>query len=261
MSTQKDFHRTNELAASRGVPSLVWRAGQDRRLGMILRWSGFPSDEMMERVLIAGCGVGMYVTALLPYAHMVCGFDIEPAHLDVAVSDAPDAYIQLAACEHVPFTENSFDLVLSHEVLEHVADDKTSVSEIVRVLKPGGRAIIFAPNRWAPFETHGHYWRGKYYFGNTPLINYLPDFLRNRLAPHVRAYTPKGLRSLFIGEPVRVIHHTQIFPGWDNVVRRKPALGKLLRTATYSMEKSPLAILGLSHLLIVEKTNEKAVRK
>ncbi len=250
---ENQFERTDDLAAHRGVPSLVWRAGQDRRLGMILNESGRGPDEGLGRVLVAGCGVGMYVTALLPYSEMVCGFDVEPAHLVAAAQEAPTAHIQLAACEHIPFADNTFDLILSHEVLEHVNDDKLSAAEIARVLKPKGRAVIFVPNRYAPFETHGHYWRGKYYFGNTPLINYLPDFLRNRLAPHVRAYTPNGLRSLFIGTPVRIIHHTQVFPGWDKVVQRKPALGRVLRTVTYAMERSPLKILGLSHLLVVEK--------
>lgn len=249
----RDFERDPDLAAQRGVPSLVWRAGQDRRLKMILQWAQLQLAEDRGRVLVAGCGLGMYVSALLPHANRICGFDIETAHLEVAARNIPEAHLHLAACEHIPYTSDSFDLVLSHEVLEHVQCDKRSVSEIVRVLRPGGRAVIFAPNRMGPFETHGHYWRGRYYFGNTPLINYLPNRLRNRLAPHVRAYTPRGLRKLFIGEPVRIIHHGQIFPGWDNVVQHNPRLGRILRTVTYAVERSPLAILGLSHLLVVEK--------
>ncbi len=128
----------------------------------------------------------------------------------------------LAACEALPYPQNSFDLVLSHEVLEHVNDDRQAVAEMVRVLRPGGRAVIFVPNRLYPFETHGHYWRGEYHFGNTPLINYLPDPLRNRLAPHVRAYTAQGLRHLFLGQPVRILHHTQIYPGLRQHRRAQP---------------------------------------
>ena len=77
-------------------------------------------------------------------------------------------------------------------MIEHVTDDAAAAAEMVRVVAPGGRIVIFCPNRLYPFETHGHYWRGRYHFGNTPLINYLPDPLRNRLAPHVRAYTGAG---------------------------------------------------------------------
>ena len=85
--------------------------------------------------------------------------------------------------------------------------------EISRVLAPGGRALIFVPNRLWPFETHGIWWRGRYRFGNMPLVNYLPDPLRNRLAPHVRVYTAAGLREVFAELPLRVLHHGQIYPG------------------------------------------------
>ena len=45
---------------------------------------------------------------------------------------------------------------------------------MVRVTGVGGRIVVFVPNRLYPFETHGIYWRGRYRFGNTPLISWLP---------------------------------------------------------------------------------------
>lgn len=245
-----DLH--GERAALRGNPSFVWRAGQSRRLDMIIRW-GLAGRERVEHILVDGCGVGMYVRALAPYAERVSGIDIEADYLRIAQSNASDALLCLAAAEALPFADQGVDLVLSHEVLEHVADDRVAVTEMVRVLRPGGRAVIFVPNRFYPFETHGIYWRGTYHFGNIPLVNYLPDGLRNRLAPHVRTYTAVGLRRLFIGQPVRVVHHSQIFPGYDNLAQRRPALGRILRRLTYAMEHSPLCVMGLSHLLVVEK--------
>ncbi len=246
-----DLH--GERAAVRGNPSFVWRAGQDRRLQMIVHWAPPTAKSAWGAVLVNGCGVGMYVKALQPYSEQLYGLDIEPEHLRRAAATVPSAYFKLAACEALPYPADFFDLVLSHEVIEHVGDDKATAAEMVRVLKPGGRAIIFAPNRLYPFETHGHYWQGEYHFGNTPLINYLPDFIRNQLAPHVRAYTARGLRNLFVGQPVRVIHHTQIYPGYDNLVYRRPALGQWLRRVTYALENSPLTSFGISHLLVVEK--------
>lgn len=240
-------------AALRGNPSFVWRAGQDRRLNLIVAW-GLPSaPARVESILVDGCGVGMYVRALQPYAESVAGIDIEMEHLAIAATNVPDATVAQAMCEVLPYGDNAFDLVLSHEVLEHVIDDRLAASELVRVLKPGGRAVIFVPNRLYPFETHGHYWRGAYHFGNTPLINYLPDPLRNYLAPHVRAYTATGLLDLFVGLPVRVRHFTQIFPGYDNIVARRPAVGGWLRRATYALEQTPLTRFALSHFLVVEK--------
>lgn len=249
-----DLH--GERAARRGNPSFVWRAGQNRRLDMILHW-GLAGRARVPHILVDGCGVGMYVKALTPYADRVSGIDIEAEHLEIAAQNAPAAGLALAAAEMLPYASASIDLVLSHEVLEHVADDRRAVAEIARVLRPGGRAVIFVPNRRYPFETHGVYWRGVYHFGNIPLVNYLPDALRDRLAPHVRAYTAAGLRRLFVGQPVRVIHHMQIFPGYDNLVQRRPALGKWLRRATYALEQSPLGGWGLSHLLVVEKIDRQ----
>lgn len=249
---QLELH--GERAALRGNPSFVWRAGQDRRLDMIRRWAAVGYDESLGRVLVDGCGVGMYVSALQPHSDVVYGIDIEAEHLNIAAENAPDAGLQLAMCERLPYADDFFDLVFSHEVLEHVQDDRAAAAEMVRVLRPGGRVIIFVPNRYYPFETHGHYWQGEYHFGNTPLINYLPDSLRNQLAPHVRAYTRHGLLDLFVGQPVRVVHLTQVFPGYDNIVYRKPTLGKWLRRVTYAMENSLLAILGISHFLVVEKS-------
>lgn len=248
---QLDLH--GERAALRGNPSFVWRAGQNRRLDMILKWGRPTHNGKFARVLVNGCGVGMYVNALRPHSVEMCGIDIEAEHLAIAARNAPDAHLQLAACEHLPYENNTIDLVLSHEVLEHVQDDRAAAAEMARVLAPGGRAIIFAPNRLYPFETHGHYWRGTYRFGNTPLINYLPDPLRNRLAPHVRAYSAAALQALFIGQPMRIIRHTQIFPGYDNLSSHRPALGRVLRRITYALEHSPLTIFGISHLLVLEK--------
>jgi len=171
-----------------------------------------------------------------------------------AATVVPDARFTVSAAEALPYADDTFDLVLSHEVIEHVADDRQVLREMMRVLRPGGRAVIFCPNRLYPFETHGHYWRGRYHFGNTPLINWLPDRFRQRLAPHVRAYTGRGLRSLWRDLPVRVVVHTQVYPGYDNIVARRPGLGRVLRALTYVAEKTPLRAFGLSHFLVLEKT-------
>ncbi len=237
-------------ADRRGMPSLVWRAGQNRRLAMIEKAAGQRLSPE-SRVLVDGCGVGMYVRALRQFTPYVVGLDIEPER--AAESYAHSPLVNVAAGEYLPYPANYFDLVLSHEVIEHVQDDALTIAEMVRVLKKGGRAIIFCPNRLYPFETHGHYWRGYYHFGNTPLINYLPDKFRHKLAPHVRAYTSGHLKKLTADLPVSVITHTQIYPGYDNIVARHPVLGHIFRRVTYTLERTPLRVFGLSHLLVIEK--------
>jgi SAM-dependent methyltransferase len=240
----------DDVRARRGNPSYVWREGQERRLEMIRRW-GRPDG---ARVLVDGCGVGLYVRALRAYTPYIHALDIEAERVAEAATVVPDARFTVSAAEALPYADDTFDLVLSHEVIEHVADDRQVLREMMRVLRPGGRAVIFCPNRLYPFETHGHYWRGRYHFGNTPLINWLPDRFRQRLAPHVRAYTGRGLRSLWRDLPVRVVVHTQVYPGYDNIVARRPGLGRVLRALTYVAEKTPLRAFGLSHFLVLEKT-------
>lgn len=238
----------SDLAALRGEPSYVWRAGQERRLAMIARWAKLDDAD----VLIDGCGVGMYASQIgRHYAARVEAFDIEYERVIDTREDTPRAVV--AAAEAIPYPNDTFDTILSHEVLEHVSDDRAAVLEMVRVLKPGGRIVIFAPNRWYPFETHGHYWRGAYHFGNTPLINYLPDALRNRLAPHVRAYTARGLRRLFAGTPTRVVTHQRIYGGYDNIIARLGGAGRVIRDALYRAEGTVFDTYGLSHLLVMEK--------
>lgn len=241
-------HLPSAKAALRGEPSYVWRFGQNRRLDMILR--ALPIDA--RRILVDGCGVGQYVKHLAALGYNTIGLDIDLDRV-MTGSQAGVDQLHVAAGEYLPYPDRSFDAILSHEVIEHVSNDRLAAREMIRVLRPGGRVILFCPNRWYPFETHGHYWRGQYHFGNTPLINYLPARLRNRLAPHVRAYTRRGLRDLFRGTPSRIITHTQIYPGYDNLVTRRPALGKVLRGLTYTFERTPLKFFGLSHFLVIEK--------
>jgi SAM-dependent methyltransferase len=162
--------------------------------------------------------------------------------------------VQMAVGEALPHAAGTFDLVISNEVLEHVQDDRQAVAEIVRVLKPDGRLMLFCPNRGYPFETHGIYRKGEYHFGNKLFVNYLPDRWRNKLAPHVRVYRARDLKRLFEGLPVRIVRRTVIFGGYDNIIRRSPALGKVLRAVLQFLEKTPLRGLGLSHFWVVEKT-------
>lgn len=238
----------SDKAALRGEPSYVWRAGQQRRLELILLAAG---ERIHGKVLDNGCGLGMYVQHLQPCGGQVFGLEYEFERL-LQAKEHSDLLV-CAAGEYLPYPTNNFDLVLSHEVLEHVSDDKQAVTEVIRTLKPGGRLVLFVPNRGYPFETHGIYWRGRYHFGNIPLVNYLPRTWRNRLAPHVRVYSRADLDRLFTGSPVKVVEQTVLFGAYDNIIARIGILGRFLRWFLQALEKTPLRSMGLSHFWVVEK--------
>jgi SAM-dependent methyltransferase len=215
---------------------------------MIRRWS-----DLSGRILDDGCGLGTYLEAFGPYSQHRFGLEVE---VERAIEARPRAEgVVQAAGERLPFAANSFDVVLSNEVLEHVADDRQALTEMVRVTRRGGRILVYCPNRWYPVEQHGVFWRGRYHFGNIPFVNYLPDPLRNRLAPHVRTYTARKLHRLYAGLPVKVIHYSRIFGGYDNIEARWPQFGRLLKNLLYAAERTPVAALGISHFLVLGKLN------
>ena len=241
----------SRTAIERGRPSYSWRFGQDRRLEMVRRFV----DLEGARVLDVGCGIGTYVRRFRQFSDDVHGVEVEPERVAEASAELPN--IVEGRGESLPYPDGHFDLVFSNEVIEHVDDDRRTAAEMVRVTRPGGSIVIFAPNRLYPFETHGAYLRGRYVFGNIPLINWLPDPLRDRFAPHVRAYTGRGLRALFSGHPVELVHHRVIYPGFDNLSARSPRLGGMLRRLLYVAETTPLHAFGLSHFLVLRKPDPR----
>ncbi|MBI5962974.1 MAG: class I SAM-dependent methyltransferase [Chloroflexi bacterium] len=240
--------RDMQKAALRGEPSYVWRTGQQRRLDMIVRAA---KERLNGLVLENGCGVGMYVEKLTSFGGRVIGleYDLERA---VEARVKSDEIIN-AAGEFIPLPSLTFDLILSHEVIEHVQDDRAAICEMIRLLKVGGRAVIFCPNLGYPYETHGIFWKGKYFFGNKLFVNYLPRTLRNKLAPHVRVYSKRDMQKLFKGLPVKYIERTIIFGAYDNIIARFGAFGKVLRMVLQFSEATPLKWFGLSHFWVVEK--------
>jgi len=252
--------RNLDKAALRGEPSYVWRAGQERRLEMIVRAGG---ERLKGCILENGCGVGMYVEHLSPFGGKVIGLEYDFERAAEARINSP--HIINAAGESLPLPSGTFDLILSHEVLEHVQDDRAAIREMIRAVrnpnpasgKSGGRIVLFAPNRGYPFETHGIYWKGKYYFGNKLFVNYLPRILRDKLAPHVRVYSKRDLEKLFEGLPVKFIERTIIFGAYDNIIAKFGSLGQVLRGILQFLERTPLKIFGLSHFWVVEKEHDK----
>lgn len=240
--------RDMDKAALRGEPSYVWRSGQERRLQMI---KGAAGERLKGRILENGCGVGVYLERLSEQSQMAVGLEFDFQRAQEAHINS--ANILNAAGENLPLPDASIDFMLSHEVLEHVRDDRKCVEEMARVLAPGGRMAVFVPNRGYPFETHGIYWRGEYHFGNYPLVNYLPRKYRDTLAPHVRVYGSKDMLVLFSGLPVRIIERKIIFGAYDNIIARWATFGRSLRGVLQDLENSPARVFGLSHYWVLEK--------
>jgi 2-polyprenyl-3-methyl-5-hydroxy-6-metoxy-1,4-benzoquinol methylase len=107
----------SDKAALRGEPSYVWRDGQQRRLQMILDAAG---ERSYGSILENGCGLGSYMLRLQTSENYTIGLDVE---FDRTVeAHQKNVRILCGAGEYLPFPTQSFDLILSNEVIEHVQD-------------------------------------------------------------------------------------------------------------------------------------------
>jgi len=107
------------------------------------------------RILDFGCGAGRTVYCLIDQGYDASGYDMKD-YLELrAPSDRARFFISENGClGRLPFDDNSFDLVISEQVLEHVMDPVAVLRELHRVLRFGGCAIHVFPARYCLIEPH-----------------------------------------------------------------------------------------------------------
>jgi ubiquinone/menaquinone biosynthesis C-methylase UbiE len=98
-----------------------------------------------KRVLDAGCGKGRFARILRESneSAAICGLDISPEMLKFVPEGIDRAAASMTA---LPFPSDAFDFVYATESLEHAVEIEKAVSELCRVLKPGGRIVIIDKN-------------------------------------------------------------------------------------------------------------------
>jgi SAM-dependent methyltransferase len=114
-----------------------------------------------ERVLDMGCGAGRHAFEMYRRGADVVAFDQDGDELAGVLelfsamrqagevpADA-EADIKQGDALSLPFADGEFDRVVAAEVLEHIPDDTTAISELARVLRPGGTLAVTVP-RWLP---------------------------------------------------------------------------------------------------------------
>ncbi len=103
------------------------------------------------RILDLGCGNGISSRLLNQAGHDVVGTDISPLFLEEAWK-WENARLKYHVCDvlELPFESDSFDVICSNELIEHLPDVERCLSEMIRVARTGGRIVLSGPNLCSP---------------------------------------------------------------------------------------------------------------
>ena len=106
------------------------------------------SEDLKNKTLLdGGCGTGLFTKKAIERGAKVTSLDIAPKLVELTIKKNPSATGIEGSLLDLPFEENTFDFVISSDVIEHTPDPLAAVKELIRVLKPGGKICITVPNR------------------------------------------------------------------------------------------------------------------
>ena len=168
-----------------------------------------------QDILEIGCGTGMILKELDPLSKSAVGIDISPGMLKQA--QARGLNVVVGSATDLPFEEASFDFICSFKVLAHIEDITKTMSEVSRVLRPGGRAALEFYNKKSIRSLIKHLKKPHQISENThdeevytrydhldDVKGYLPDDLQVVDLRGVRVFTPfaqvhkvPGVKTLF----------------------------------------------------------------
>ncbi len=138
-----------------------------------------PSD-----VLEIGSGTGGLLHTLLEAGHRARGVEISPALVAESRRWFGDLPVQIVDGTALPFSDASFDVVVSFDVFEHIPDSDAHLREVRRVLRPGGVYLLQTPNKWTNVVFETIRWRSFTRFRQDHCSLHTLGQLRRRLERH-----------------------------------------------------------------------------
>ncbi len=110
-----------------------------------------PGDKILE----IGCGIGSIVYKLGQKGYDVTGIDISREAIAYGLEKYGQIHLEVQVAENLPFEDESFDIVLSFDLFEHIAAIDLHIGEVRRVLRAGGYYLFQTPNKYsnAIYET------------------------------------------------------------------------------------------------------------
>ena len=175
----------------------------------LIRFDGYRG----RRVLEVGCGAGTDLVRFARGGAVVTGVDVAASAIALArqnfAHQGLEADLREADGEHLPFDDDTFDLVYAHGVVQYTTNGQALVDECRRVLKPGGAAVFQAYNRISWLNALSK-------LMNVPLEHDDAPVLKKYSAAEFRALL-RGFRDVRIVEerfPVK----SRLHGGWKGMV-------------------------------------------
>lgn len=167
-----------------------WRkelqAGKEERGNLKTNLEFLDQTDVLKRddkVLEIGCGIGSVVFELSKQGFDITGTDISSEAISYGLKKYGDVRLEVQPAETLPYDDESFDVVLSFDLFEHIAQIDRHVSEVRRVLRPSGFYLFQTPNKYsnAIYET---LWTKSLQWRRYHPSLHSPGQLRRRLAGH-----------------------------------------------------------------------------
>jgi SAM-dependent methyltransferase len=215
------------------------------------------------KLLDCGCGAGEYVFALRErYGTDAWGIEyLENKVCAAKTNPTYGHYVKWGDLEKLDEPNCAYDVALLNEVLEHVPNEDMALREVYRVLRPGAKLIIFSPNRWFPFETHGVRLRGtaRRISPAVPFIPYVPVGIGRLFLDYwARNYWPHELRWLVRQAGFTIETLAYIWQTFENISGRQPRwiqkTTPVLRAVAAFCESTPgLRRFGVSQVIVARR--------
>jgi ubiquinone/menaquinone biosynthesis C-methylase UbiE len=201
------------------------------------------------RLLDLGCGNGSYPMELARRAAWTCGLDVQFNLLRLVPGSIPRVQ---GAGESLPFKDQSFDCITMIEVLEHTHSDTSVLGECRRVLRDGGKLLLYVPNKLYPFESHPSHLGTLTLGTNVPFVSWLPTFLHRRISS-ARIYSRRRITRMARAAGFEVSKVGYIFPPLDSFPL---PLKDIYRRLVRRLEDTPLRHFGVSIFLVLTKCRD-----
>jgi ubiquinone/menaquinone biosynthesis C-methylase UbiE len=222
-----------------------WRkeleAGKEERGNLLTNLEFLAQIDLLrpeDRILEIGCGIGTIVHELSKKGHNIIGIDISSEAIEYGKKKYGDIHLEVQAAEILPYENESFDVVLSFDLFEHIAEIDKHISEVRRVLHPGGYYLFQTPNRYSNiiYET---LWTKSLQWRRYHPSLHSPGQLRRRMARH--------------GFETRFVKMNPINKFTEKKLLKLGMLGKILRRINF--RRMPL-VLQTNLYVIADKIRE-----